>query len=137
VEVPEGNVETVRRFFEAVRRRDYDTVAAVMDPDAEWQNTASFPGPRVVHGASAIAHFLEDMFASYGGSGGSRMEIEKVTEGDDVVVTLARGTWRSGGGVPLETRWGQIFELRDGRIVRVEVHGDHARALRIAGLSDR
>jgi uncharacterized protein len=131
----EENVETVRRFFDAVARRDYDAVADLLDDDAEWHNTGSFPGPGVVHGARPIAEFLEDMFRSYGGSGGSRMEIEDVTEGDDVVVTLARGQWRSGGGVPLETRWGQIFRLREGTIVRVDVHGDHSRALEAAGLA--
>jgi uncharacterized protein len=124
----------VRRLFEAVSRRDYDAVAELFAADAEWHNTSAFPGAAVVHGGPQIARFLEDMFSSYGGTGGSGMEIEEVTEGTDVVVTRARGWWRSGGGVDLETRWAQIFRFRDGRVSRVDVYGDHARALEAARL---
>jgi ketosteroid isomerase-like protein len=133
-----SNVEVVRGLFEAVSRRDYDAAAHALDPDAEWQNTAVFPGPRTVRGASAISEFWKDMFDSYGGfanSGG--MEIERVTEGDDVVVVLMHGWWRAtGSGVPLDTHWAHTFWLRDTKIVRGEAHGHYGTALRAAGLRD-
>jgi ketosteroid isomerase-like protein len=133
--MPGENIETVRRFFDAVRTREYEVAAAVLHPDAEWHNTAAFPGPRTVHGAEVIAGFLEDMFRSYGGTGDSGMEIEEFAEGDGVVVIHVHGWWRSErGGVPLDMSWAQIVRLAGGRIARVDVYGDYTRALKAAGL---
>ena len=132
------NVEVVRGLFEAVSRRDYDTAALALHPDAEWHNTEAFPGPRTVRGAKDICRFWEDMFDSYaGGSGGAaRMEIERVAEGDDVVVVLIHGWWRARGDVPLDTRWAQTFWLRDAKILRGQAHGKYDTALDAAGLRE-
>jgi ketosteroid isomerase-like protein len=133
-----SNVEVVRGLFEAVSRRDYDAAALALDPDAEWHNTAAFPGPRIVRGARAICRFWEDMFDSYGGGSGglAGMEIERVKEGDDVVVVLIHGWWRARGDVPLEARWAQTFWLRDAKILRGEAHGQYGTALQAAGLRE-
>ena len=132
------NVDVVRALFEAVSRRDYDTAAHLLDPDAEWHNTAVFPGPRTVRGARAISQFWRDMFESYGGFGDAGgMEIEQLTEGDDVVVVQMHGWWRAAGGeVPLDARWAHIFWLRRSKICRGEAHGRYATALEAARLRE-
>jgi ketosteroid isomerase-like protein len=132
------NVEVVRGLFEAVSRRDYDAVALALHPDAEWHNTEAFPGPRTVRGARAICRFWEDIFDSYGGGSGrsAGMEIERVAEGDDVVVILIHGWWRARDDVPLDTRWAQTFWLRDARILRGQAHGQYDTALEAAGLRE-
>jgi ketosteroid isomerase-like protein len=133
----EQNVEVVRGLFDAVSRGDYDAAARFLHADAEWHNTAVFPGPRTVHGPEAITQFWKDMFRSYGGGGSSRMQIERVTEVNDVVVIAVHGWWSgSEGGVPLETRWAQTVRVRDGKALRGEAHGSYRKALEAVGLRE-
>ncbi len=130
------DIDVVLGLLRAVSRGDYDAAARALDANAEWHNTAVFPGPRTVRGAWAICQFWEDLFESYGGFGESGGEIERVTEGDDVVVVLMHGWWRTEGGVPLDTHWAQTFWLRDGKIIRGEAHGHYGKALEAAGLRE-
>jgi ketosteroid isomerase-like protein len=63
--------------------------------------------------------------------------IEKVRAAGDQVATVARvfGKGRL-SGAPFESRIGQLFTLRNGRVVRLEVFDDPAEAFRAAGLSE-
>jgi ketosteroid isomerase-like protein len=132
------NVEIARRLFEAVSRGDYDNSALPVDPDVEWHNTASFPGPRTVRGATAVAQFLRDMFQAYGGSADSvGMEIEEIVDVDDAVVIGARGWWRaSASGLPFDTNFGLSFRFRNGKLVRGEAHRHYRAALKAVGLGE-
>jgi ketosteroid isomerase-like protein len=136
--VSEKNVKIVRRVVETIGSGDYDLAASYLDPDAEWHNTAVFPGPKSVVGAKAIAGFWRDLFGAYGGeTAAAGMEIEKLVDAGEVIVILIHG-WGSGqsSGVPIETRWAHVLRLRDSRVVRVETHGRFASALEAAGLSE-
>jgi ketosteroid isomerase-like protein len=128
------NVEVVRRLHEALRRGDFDGAVGELEPDAEWHNTAVFPGPKVVRGATAIVEFLRDMFEAYSVGGAT---IENVAEGDDIVVAELH-SWGhgAGSGIPIDSRWANIFWLRDRKVIRVDTHGRYAKALEAVGLSE-
>jgi ketosteroid isomerase-like protein len=59
------------------------------------------------------------------------------------MMTWAKGSSSSGGlvgrgrtsGVPVDTPFGQVYELRDGKVARFRSFLDHGEALRAAGLS--
>jgi ketosteroid isomerase-like protein len=127
------NVEIVDAALRALGKRDRGQAASLFAPDAEWHNTASFPGPSVCVGPDEIL----DLWAGLGeGFGGGGNEIEQITDLDRQVVVGMR-SWGSGrrSGAPIEVRYAAIFELADQRIIRVRVHGDYRKALEAAGLS--
>ena len=66
------------------------------------------------------------------------LQIERqIDAGDDRVVSLMHqsGTGKQ-SGVPVNLDFGQIHELKDGRVIRVRVYPSHAEALEAAGLSE-
>jgi ketosteroid isomerase-like protein len=134
--ISEQNVEIVRRAFDAVRHIDHEGAAQGFHADAMWHNTAEFPGQRVCVGPEAIIDFWKTLMESFE-ERGSMMEIERVVEGEDSVVvgvhSVARG---KASGIPLDFHWSAAFHVRDGKISRVDVHGDWAKALNAAGLAE-
>jgi ketosteroid isomerase-like protein len=126
------NFETVQRFIEALGHRDYALAISMFSPDAEWHNTASFPGATVCRGAAEIRAFWTTLFESFERD---RMTIERSARSGDTVVTgvHSRGRGRS-SGAPIDVRWALIVHLGDGSIERVDVYGDYDRALEAAGI---
>ena len=128
------NVEVVRRFVECWASGNIDAAVTELHPDAEWHNTAVFPGPRTVRGAKAIEDFWRDLTEAWS-LGGGRME--RVADGGDVVVIEVRGWARGhGSGVPVDTRWAHSFRLQGGKVVCVRTYGSYGKALEAAGLSE-
>jgi ketosteroid isomerase-like protein len=132
------DVKAVRGLFEAASHGDYETFVLALHPDAEWHNTSSFPGPRMVRGAEAIARFLRDMVETYGSSAGSvDMEIEEIVDANDTLVIGVCGWWRApDSDVPFEIRWGQTMSFRNGKLVRGEAHRSYSAALEAVGLRE-
>jgi ketosteroid isomerase-like protein len=126
------NVDVVRGAFDAMRQGDYDGAARGFHADAVWQNTAEFPGPSTCVGIEAIIDFWATLMEPFEESEG---EVERIVEGKDSVVLAVHSVGRGkASGVPLDLHWGAAFHLRDGKISRVDVHGDWAKALEAVGL---
>jgi ketosteroid isomerase-like protein len=131
-----SNEELARGFVSALDRRDYASVAAVLDPTAEWHNTAAFPGRRTIIGPRAIIDFWRDLVASFAEAEGGA-EVEQMRSTGDLVVIGLRSWGRSAtAGVPIDLRWGLTLRLRAGRIVRADVSGDYGRALESTGIQE-
>ena len=67
-----------------------------------------------------------------------RIEAERIIDlGGDRVLVLSRQTARGKqSGVPIEHETGDLFTLRNGKIVRLYSYWDRADALKAAGLSE-
>ena len=67
-----------------------------------------------------------------------RIEAERIIDlGDDRVLVLSRHTARGKqSGVPIEHKIGDVFTLRDGKIVRFDSYWSRAVALEAVGLSE-
>jgi ketosteroid isomerase-like protein len=132
--VSQENADLVRRMFDAVfRLRDYQAAARALHPDAVWHNTAEFPGQRACVGAPAIVEFWQTLLDSFEASG--TIDIERVVVGEDSVVLGLHSVGRGkASGLPLDLRWGASCWVRDGKVSRVDVHGDWAKALEAVGL---
>lgn len=128
------NVAVVQRVVEALGRGDYKAAVADLDADIEWQNTASFPGPRTHSGPQGVRAFLKDQADAFDLE---RVEIERVAEASNRVV-LCVHSWGQGKAstVPVDARFAMIFTLRDGKVVRIEVRGNYADALEALGLRE-
>lgn len=128
------NVEIVRASWDAWRRGDMDALFDFYDPAVEWDMTRSYvPDMGVYHGHDGIREFFRewrDFFAEY------HAEPEQFLGADDKVLVRVRqaGRGRSGTvGVEMPDYW-QVYRLRDGRAVRVEIYGDEAEAFTAVGL---
>jgi ketosteroid isomerase-like protein len=128
------NVEVVRAALTAIRARDRRAAAAFFTAEAEWHNTSAFPGPRVCIGSDAIIDFWVTFVEDFEVGGD---EIEQVLDIDCRVV-VGFHQWGRGrrSGVPFDVRYAAIFELGDERIVRVNIHGEYAKALAAVGLRE-
>jgi ketosteroid isomerase-like protein len=136
------NVEVVRAMLEAMgpeTERD-DLLEEFFDPEIEWHDTPNFPSAGVYVGRDAFGRHaaeFEDAWADWG------IEIEDIRAAGDRVV--ARIRYRGVGkqsGAPitggLETpATGAVFELREGRILRVVQFVRYEEALEAVGLSEQ
>jgi ketosteroid isomerase-like protein len=126
------NVEIVRRAFafEVHGRGDPAGALADFDPDLVLNPVEEAPS----HGPDAVRDYYERWESSW-------EELKVTTEefidaGDRVVVTaLFRGRGR-GSGIMVETRFYELYTLRDGKIVRLDEFTERAEALEAAGLRE-
>jgi ketosteroid isomerase-like protein len=126
------NVEIVRQGNAAVRRGDWDTVAANLDPHILVRADPRWPEQRIYGREAVIAWYPE-----VSEPGGSDISIEEVTDlGDRVLVRLC---WHMRGlrsGVEGEQRMSVISTFREGRVILEEFFLEHAQALKAVGLEE-
>jgi ketosteroid isomerase-like protein len=131
--VSQENVEVVRRTFDAIFSRAFQRAATGFHHDAVWHNTREFPGPSICVGPQAIAEFWETLMESFDGE----TSVEQIIDGEQGVAlgahTVGRGTT---SGVPLDVRWGIAARVATGKISRVDVYGNWAKALKAVGLEE-
>ncbi len=128
------NVEVVRKMLDAFLANDVQTALSSFDPDVEWDGT-NLPDGKVGHGVDAILDHNARWSETWGESW--RVEVEKVIDaGSDQVVVLIRERGRSKAGLEMNERHGELYTLRDGRIVRRQGFSDPKEALEAVGLSE-
>jgi ketosteroid isomerase-like protein len=128
------NVEIVRQFAECWARSDWDGTAELVDPDVEQHSTVGgLEEGRVLRGIDEIRRDYELVEETWDEH---RIEMEKLFDAGDRVVVFQREYQRGrSSGVELEIEAAVIFDLRDGRIVRMQGYMDRGAALEAAGLS--
>jgi ketosteroid isomerase-like protein len=130
------NVEIVRASWEAWSRGDMAALFEFYDPAVEWDMTHSYvPDMGVFHGHDGVREFFREwrsFFAEY------HAEPEQfLGVGETVIVQVRQGgRGRSSTvGVEMPAYW-QLYRLRAGRAVRVEIYRDKTQALEAAGLRE-
>ena len=129
------NVEIVRRWIEAYNRRDMETWCGLIDPEIEYHDAPGLPGGGVHRGREAFRRHVESYIEAWSES---RIEIEEIRPVGDRVVARIRyvGVGRA-TGIQVETPGsGAVYELREGRCLRVRQFADHAEALEAVGLRE-
>jgi ketosteroid isomerase-like protein len=133
------NVELVRRTWEAWERGDMEAVFALYDPDIVWDFSGAAGNvvlSDVYHGHDGVRRFFRewrDSFDSYYAHAEEFID----AGGDSVLVCARQGGRGKGSGVEIQMpRYWQIYRVREGRAVRVEVYSDQRVALEAAGLEE-
>jgi ketosteroid isomerase-like protein len=134
--MPHDNVEIVRASWEAWSRGDTAALLEFYDPEVEWDMTHSYvPDMGVFHGHEGIREFFREwreFFAEY------YAEPEQFIGADENVMVRIRQGGRgrvSSVDVEMPTYW-QVYRLREGRAVRVEIYREEAEALEAVGLRE-
>jgi uncharacterized protein len=133
----EENVELVRAAWEAWEHGDMEAIFAFYDPEIVWDQThygaAELSG--VYHGHDGIRQFFREWLAPFERYY-ARPE-EFIDAGEAVVVRLRQGGIGKQSGVEVEMPpYWQVYRLRDGRAVRIEVYTSQSEALKSVGLEE-
>ena len=131
------NVEIVREAWDAWRRGDSAALFEFYDPDIEWDMSHSnIPDMGVFSGHDGIRAFFREwgaFFAEYWAEAH-----EFIDAGESVIVRVHQGGRGRVSTVDVEMpAYWQLYRLRDGRAVRVEIYRDWADAWRAAGLGSQ
>ena len=137
----EENAEVVRRNFDALQKAlERDDPGAVFDSDGvaddlEWMVFPGFPGQQTYRGREGFIEFMEIWTEDFEGWS---IELERAIDapGDRVVAFVHQWATGKGSGVPVELHFGQVHELKGGRVIQVRNYPDPAEALEAAGLSE-
>jgi ketosteroid isomerase-like protein len=123
--VPETNVETARRGFEAALRGDLDAIAELLDPNVKWHGgDPSAPG--ACHNRREALAFMRQSEVIRGG----RVELVDVVGVDDKVVVIMRVP--SSGDEPAPPV-ANLTTFREGKVVEMVHYPNAADALAAAG----
>jgi ketosteroid isomerase-like protein len=132
----EENVEIVRRGNAAFNGGDVDAfVEKFVAPDAELQDLANAPDQsHVVKGRDAIREVWTLWTAAFDEFRGDVDEY--IDRGDVVVCAVHYHGQGKGSGISVDTHQFDVYELREGRIVRATLgFRSQAQALEAAGQS--
>lgn len=130
------NVEIVRRLYELWSGRDWEGMTELVDPDVEQHGTVGGLGEgNVSRGPDQIRQRFEaenlEVWEEH------RIEpVRFVDAGEQVVVIQHEYQRGKGSGVEVEIDTASVFDVRDGRIVRIRPYMDPAAALEAVGLPD-
>ena len=124
------NVRTARAVLSAWNRGDSAALLAVLDPEVEVHRP-TFVESEVVRGPEAVERVITEFRATLGDI---HVEVEELIDLDDKLISLARLSGRSQSGMKFDAPVGDVFTLREGKIVRWEVYPSHEEARRSVGL---
>jgi uncharacterized protein len=123
-----SNVDLIRPIYEEWGRGNWRPRFDVYHPNMEWGWSDEFPGlagvyedhddpnPRLLTWLSGWEHW--------------RAEADEFLEFGDHVVVLATYHGRGrGSGVEISQEGAHVFELRDGKVVRLEIFATRSKAL--------
>jgi ketosteroid isomerase-like protein len=131
--VSRENVEIVRRVNEAFSRGDVPAILALTDPDCEWWDRADDPDADIHRGQDALVKYLADIYDM----STWHVELEDCIDVGDVVVVSAHVTGRGrASGAAFDTRQGQTYRLRDGKITEFREYREISEALKAVGLEE-
>jgi ketosteroid isomerase-like protein len=131
------NVEIVRQQFGATNDGDFgrvmrswaDDIVLVVPTDLSLEGG-------IFEGKETVGQWFGEWFRSF--ERGYRFTVEEARDLGDAVLVVAEHDGRGrASGVAVQTRLAYLYRVRDGEIVRIEVHRGGADALEAAGLAER
>src|SRR4051794_37925760 len=114
------NVEIVRAGVEAAARNDWNAAMVSVDPNVSWEEMPSLgPDASTYTGIEELREAINSWAAMW-----SEYDVKVARyadAGDDVVVLIRERGQGSVSGAAVERDLGEVFTLRDGKIVRVRL----------------
>jgi ketosteroid isomerase-like protein len=126
------NVEIVRNLYEAWNRGDTPSALALIDPEIEVEKTQGGFNEGTYRGHAGLSQVLQDFWDQFEFD---RSEVKEYMDakGDVLTAVIHHGRGK-GSGIEVEMWHWNLWTLRDGKIVRLQLFLDRAEAMRAAGL---
>jgi uncharacterized protein len=119
----DDNKDLIKRGYEAFTARDIETVMSLFDDDIEWVQPGDSAVSGTFHGKTEVMEHLGRLAEK-----SPTVNIKRLIAEGDTVVAI---TDVSAGGETGEDA--DVFTIRNGKTVRMEVHGDTALIERVYG----
>jgi ketosteroid isomerase-like protein len=127
----QAGAELVRDIIEALNRGDVDGMLTYMHPDFEWTPVEASPVARVYRGREEVRRYVEDWLGTFDDL---KLDLEEPTEIGERVVAPVNGYARGrGSGLALETRFCQVWTVRDGIALAMQEYASRGDALDAIG----
>jgi ketosteroid isomerase-like protein len=122
------NIDLIKRGLDAFNRGDFPAVLELVAEDVEVQEESAFvPEPERHTGRSYMRQWFDGLMRNW-----EEFEVEpqEFIEGGAKVIAVSRvrGVGRK-SGAEVEGRFAYLFEVRDGRVVRMHFYRDRDDAL--------
>ncbi len=128
------NVEIVKRAIDAFSRGDAEAFADLTTSDLEWTTGLGAIEGEIFRGREGVETYFGRLGTAWDEF---RLLPDEFRDLGDVVLVLGRLEGRGrGGGVPIDSTVGAVWELRGGEIWRLRAYLDRAKALEAVGLSE-
>jgi ketosteroid isomerase-like protein len=132
------NMEALRRLYDEWAKGNLWALRDIADPDIEWEwspKLASLSGgPRIYRGLEEIGTATLEFLAAWDHYW---MTAEGFVEaGDQIVVSMRVHARAASTDKAVEQRSTAVWNLRNGRAVRVRYYDDRAEAMEAAGLKE-
>jgi ketosteroid isomerase-like protein len=123
-----GNADLIRPIYEEWGRGNWKPSFDVYHPQMEWGWSDEFPGlAGVYRDPSDPNRRLHTWLSEWEYW---RAEPDEFLEiGNHVVVLATYHGWGKGSGVEIKQEGAHVFELRDGKVIRLEIFANRERAL--------
>jgi uncharacterized protein len=126
------NVEVCRRALDAFSEGDADAFAELTTPDLEWKTGLGAVEGEIFRGREGVRTYFERLRSAWEEF---RFLPDEFHDLGDVVLVLGHLHGRGrGGGVPVRSPVGAVWDLRGGRIWRLRAYLDHDEARNVASL---
>jgi ketosteroid isomerase-like protein len=126
--VASDSVEVVRELIDAWNRRDLAAALERLHPEVELRPVESISP---VRGHDEFAAGFEGWFEAFEEFAVDPRDFQ--ADGDRVLVHVTQRALGKGSGVEISQSFHQLFELRDGLVIRFEEFADEEDALRAFG----
>jgi uncharacterized protein len=128
------NVDIVRSFHEAFGAGDRAEWRMHFAPDIDWDVTAStMPLAKVYRGHKGVEDFFRDWLGTWDDFRMNTLEV--IDAGDSVVVVFQQTGRGRTSGIEVDRLFHAVYDLRDGKVVRLRLFDSREEALAAAGRS--
>ncbi len=129
------NVEIVRRGYERFIATG-EFLGGSVHPDFVWDMSTfrGWPEQKSYAGIAGARKFMDDWLEAWDEW---EIDLEELRDAGENVVAIVRQRGRSKAtGVPVDMHFGQVWLLRDGQQVRMQMYASPEEALEAAGLGE-
>ena len=131
------DLEVVQRVFDAFLHVGFGAGfdSGDLAADCEWIPAPEVPGAHVIRGRDEFIEFMKTWTQDFE-NWSTRYERLVALPDDRVLVLAYQSATGKASGVPVDLHFGQIWEFRDGTVIRIRNYIDENSALEAAGLRE-
>ena len=121
------NVAVVRRIYDATAIGDFEAVVRECDPEVEYVSLVSaVEGGRSYQGHEGMRQFFSDLREAWDVW---IPQVERLESDGDAVLASGRRRYAGAGAeLDMQFEWGQVFHLRNGKVLNGRLYGDQEEA---------
>jgi ketosteroid isomerase-like protein len=127
------NIEIIHRGYQHFITEG-EFLEELVDPDLVWDMSTfrGWPERQVYEGLEGATEFMNNWLVAWEDW---ELSLEELRDAGDQVVAVVTQRGRSKAtGLPVDMRFAQVWTLRNGKQVRMEMYADPDEALRAVGL---